>query len=393
MRPTGAGSRRTPQQNLADPESIPHSHLLSLASTYPSSSADASIQVSVLLLPQAEDHLDHAEDEAPQIHAANGAIQHLRQSQQASLSQSLSFFLHSESGIINSLFTSSEHEQPLSLRYPSPAESDFTLVLPLPLTPPLAFGPKSIHGLLHLAHTKEFSGALLELGCRQAAFVQTQWLQHLDLRLVHPGPKGMPSPSLSWQHRGLSSVKVPVQDFERGGENDGFYIDGLLRQCRSRSKAPVAGAELGTDSEPDKAEGNAEAGGRVRFLVEPRSPWDSGWQTLACEFLHPSVLSKWNSQVVLVDSERTGEGYDCGRYGQMEAVDSTSVEWPSKLADADVVLYTLGGSVERTLKSIPEGEASWTAIGLPERDLAAASFIASLDLEAVQSESPSFCPG
>lgn len=340
----------------------------------------------MLLLPQAPDH-NIDQDDAP-LHAAKAAIQHLRQSQQHSLSQPLSFFLHSDSTILNSLFTSSDHEQPLSLHYPSPAESDFTLILPLPLTPPLAFGPNTLHALLHLAHTKEFSGALLELGCSQAAFVQTQWLQHLDLRLVHAAPA---SPRLSWQRRGLSSVKVPVQDHERGGENDGFYVDGLLRQCRRTSvKAPVAQGEagIGSEEEGDKAKAQAEVEGRVRFLVEPRTSWDSGWQTLACEFLHPSVLSKWDSQMVLLDADAgrsSTEGFDCESYGRMEAVDSTLVEWPSKVDDADVVVYALGGKVESTVRAIPEGERSWTAIGLPERDLAAASFIASLDLEAVQS--------
>lgn len=342
---------------MANPESIPHHELTNLTSTLDPS--DTTIDISVLLIP------------SPHSTAAD-ALAHVQQLS-SQTRRPVSFHLPDESAhLLQDLNTINPD---LKFRSFSDTTSHFTLALPLS-SHTLSFGPSVLQNLLHLAHTREFSGALLELGCAQGLFAQSTWIDKLDLAAHSPFEGG--NPSLWWRRSGLSSLRVPLEEQDAGEDAQDFYINGIGVNCAPRRP-------LGSAGRPK---------GRVLFMFEPDvSQWEDGWQELACDFMRATATLKWSSQVVIFQDAAEDldlPDFSCGRRGQLETTTVDYADWLADTSEADAIIYVNHGFVDQSLRLVPEASRPWQAIGLPQRDLASAAFIAALDVEAIKSE-PSTC--
>lgn len=252
----------------------------------------------------------------------------------------------------------------------SSSVSNFTLTVPLS-GQPLEFGPSAIHYLLHLAHTKEFSGALLELGCAQSVFLQTSWVDKVDL-ITAIGEENHLS-RLAWQKSGLSALQVAVED-RSSGENDGFWINGILQRQECGSQ------EEGRSSSVDKR-------GHLLFMIEGPNSWEDGWRELACQFVEDSAALKWDVQAVIFSDEIEDMPQpSCGRYGSLPVLRVSRADWLEKTSEGSMLLHVTGAFVDHSLRLIPEEDRPWVAIGLPLKDLPAAVFLAALDVEALSSK-------
>jgi hypothetical protein len=336
-------ARREAQLRLSNPETIPYSELADLPSSIDPD--DIHLNVSVLFIPLPGASFPELE---AGLRSFNGQT---KEPLGYHLLPALTSYTLAQTELANATM-------------PTAATSQFTFVLPIG-GPAVLIGPNILRYLLHLSGTREFSGALLELGCSQAALVQTSWLDKLNLALQDPPHTNR----MTWRRRGLSATRVPLVDSASG--SDGFWVNGL-QEC---------------EPEPAPLPPMAQGPGSIIFLVEEATRWERGWQDLVCEYVHRQA--SWHAEVLFLYERESGADLGCripaSKKGRANVVEARVVDprrWAVAADFADVVVYVADGAVDRQMKAM-QGQ-SYTPIALPEHDLPAAVWIAALDVEALK---------
>ena len=397
MKCTGAGSPQLASaKRLQNPSSIKYEDLLFLPSTF--SIAEGNLPaVSVLFLPPPTPLRG-----TPQSAADLDALikPYLKQFEQQS-HQPISYHVLPTT---ESLRLGQALPDDVYAFLPTPDESEFTFVVPLLSDSStgvkaqlLRFGRETVAGLVRLSGTKEFGGALLELGCQQAAFVHTSWLDKLAFGLASNGSssnedneegedEGAIVPGrMTWRRRrGFGVLTIPLMDEHQAastGVSPAFWASGLLT-------CPI---------DPDKL----DVLGRVGFLLElePEEDaveWEEGWQAIVCEFTSRRRNEVWAPEVFLLDPTGRARGQkllcEDGREVRKRLVGAKG--WQQEVVEADVLFHGTGGIVDHDLKRRDiEGERNrrWVAIGLPREDLQHSAWTAALDPEALSSTLLSLC--
>lgn len=312
---TGAGAQREAQKRLKDPSSIPYEELLTLPSRIdPLELSD--MPISLLFLASSDTSVIELSTSLAQLSTQSHSF----------ISNHVQFSSPAHSDIVDSLPAN------ISPYLPTSETSSFTLIVPI--TSNIRLGPSINDALLQLSGTKEFSGALLELGCRQAAFVQTTWLDQLQFGTFHQTP--------SWRVNSISSIRVPL--VSSVSASDDFWVDGL-QDCSARTSIQESNAPID--------------GGQVKFIIEPDEDgqvrWYGGWKELVCEFA--SRTDQWTPSILLISTSTTSEDEfhcDDGLELLPTVIDISTVTDQVLMLhqnqELDVLLYMKDGQAEHELR-------------------------------------------
>lgn len=348
---TGAGALRDEQHRLSNPASIPYHDLFTISSLI---LPEDGLTISILLIPTSNTTSDELTSTIARLDAQS--------------LPPISYHVLPLPG-----FDKTDIPSSISPTLPNTEEAHYTILLPL--SSDITFGPNVLETLLHLSGTREFSGALLEIGCQQAAFVQTTWLDQLQF-----GRSDMP-----WNSKGVSSIKLPLADRENG--LNGFWVDGL-KPCI----APVPNeATTGLAAIPGAAQ--------IKFFVEPDEDediqWYGGWKELVCEFA--TRRNSWTPALYVVggndvDVEENVLWCDADIAVSKTAIDPSAARTILENMDpqVDVLIYVLGGFVAHEMARgglLTDLTRRMAVIGLPKEDLAHALWMGALSPEALSSQS------
>jgi len=355
----GAGAMKEAQRRLGNPENIPYNQLHSLESIV---NPKEELSVTALFLPSSDTTSSQLSSLVDDLNTQTAQI------------TSYHIYLDASSQLLDIL------PPTVSASLPEADDSHYTLLLPIS-SGSLTLGPTTLKYLLHLAGTREFSGALLELGCHQLGLVQTTWLDKIDMTISNTSSE-IATPS--YRARLVTSIKVPI--VEKQDAIDGFWAHGL-RDCSSYRP----------DQYPPATNPNAS---RVVFMVEKDEQdgevlWYGGWKDLVCEFA-TKRKAQWNTEVLLFDGSQMNHNQlwcDDGLAVNKRSIDKSQVgnDVLSLGPGVDVMLYALDGFVDSELKrdrGLLGLEQKMAVIGLPREDLGHALWISALSSEALSSKSP-----